>query len=176
MGFLEGGTPLAWPDSLPHVKHGASLARDCGASSRAAVAPVAAAPRPPRLLHRQPPLPPSFFLARCSPRARHPAVHQRLPPREGPPERRPEVGRRGARACTRQSPPDASRGAAQHLFVRIAPLSPPRFIAAPQIEYHLVRLDARSRTSAIALIAPEIVHTLEEQDKRTKLCVLCAAA
>jgi hypothetical protein len=50
--------------------------------------------------------------------------------------------------------------------VRALSLSP-----LPQIEYHLVRLDAASRSSAIALIAPEIVHALEEEDRRTSLCV-----
>ena len=50
-------------------------------------------------------------------------------------------------------------------------------LSAAQIEYHLVKLDAARRTSAIALIAPEIVHALEEEDRTTSLCVRgCGAA
>lgn len=34
----------------------------------------------------------------------------------------------------------------------------------PQIEYHLIKLDGASRSSAVALIAPELVAQLEAQD------------
>lgn len=38
-----------------------------------------------------------------------------------------------------------------------------------EIEYHLIRLDEDERSSAISLVAPEVVHTLEAQDKAIKL-------
>ena len=34
-----------------------------------------------------------------------------------------------------------------------------------EIEYHLIKLDAAVRSSAVALIAPEVVHALEEEDR-----------
>jgi glutamate--cysteine ligase catalytic subunit len=38
-----------------------------------------------------------------------------------------------------------------------------------EIEYHLVRLDRTQKSTAVSLIAPEVVHVLEEQDKTIKL-------
>lgn len=47
------------------------------------------------------------------------------------------------------------------------PLSPPlccSLACGVQIEYHLIKLDGASRSSAVALIAPELVAQLEAQD------------